>query len=116
MTETATVESALARAHRDVERARARLHEEQEAAWRRYVDAVEQALAVDLRLPAGEAEPEPDDEDEDPIRELVDALAARFDNMKVQAKLGRMEARDLLEELRDELHDAARKVATFLRT
>lgn len=89
----------LLRASEDVHAAKARLHEEQEAAWQRYVAAVEAALAADLDLTTGAGTTTTAGPTEDPVHELLDTIRGRIDDLRVQAQLGRMEAAELLDEL-----------------
>jgi len=76
----------------DLREAEAALHKEQEAAWKRYVERVDQILADDLRA------------DEPATSEvgngLFDAVRGRLDDLRVQARLGAMEGEDLLDQVR----------------
>jgi hypothetical protein len=81
---------ALGRAMRDIREAEADLRTEQDAAWRRYAERVDAILAVDLPL-----ERHPDDEDHDATH-VLDALRARLDELRVQARLGAMEGEELV--------------------
>lgn len=92
----ATAFQALLRASADVRAARARLEAEQHEAWERYVHAVETALAEDLALPATDHDAS---ESLDGWHEVLDALRGRVDDLRVQSRLGRMDAADVLEEL-----------------
>jgi hypothetical protein len=96
----------LAHASEDVRAARSRYLAEREEAWQRYVGVIEKALAEDLRLspPAGTTM-------NNSVRDLLDTLRGRVDDLRVQATLGRME----LEDLATELHKAADHVVDLLR-
>lgn len=98
----------LAHASEDVRAARSRYLAEQEVAWQHYVAVVDKALAEDLRLTTPERTPAPET---DPVREVLDSIRGRIDDLRVQATLGRME----LEDLATELHKAANHVVDLLR-
>jgi hypothetical protein len=85
----------VTRALHDVRAAHDAYVQEQRAAWRRYADAVDQALHDDLGVDDG-----PDHPIDDLAGELLDGLRARMDDLRVQARLGRMELDDLVAELR----------------
>jgi hypothetical protein len=91
-----TTLKALLRASADVRAARARLDAEQHEAWERYVAAVEVALADDLAVPTGDGD---GSGEEDGWQEVLDVVRGHVDDLRVQARLGRMQAADLLEEL-----------------
>ena len=88
----------LLRASDDVQAAKQRLHDEQEAAWQRYVAAVESTLAADLDLTAATGTTTTSGPTDDPEHEVLEAVRGRIDDLRVQAQLGRMEAADLLDE------------------
>lgn len=75
----------------DISAAGTRLREEQQAAWRRYLDEVDRALTEDLQ---------PEDVTEDVVDELVSHAHNLFDELRVQARLGVMEGGDALAEVR----------------
>jgi hypothetical protein len=103
MTTTSTTHEALERlgkAAGDIRAARAKLREEQDAAWQRYVATVEAALADDLTLPDATRDPDATGAPQDPVHLLIDALHGRVDDLRVQAQLGRMEAAELVDDLR----------------
>jgi hypothetical protein len=85
----------LVDAANDVRSARSVYVAEQQAAWKRYVAAVDHVLAEDLGLDATE-----DGRDTDFARQLLDEVRGRVDDLRLQAHLGRMELDDLAGELR----------------
>ena len=86
---------ALAEAAEDIRSARSTYLAEQQAAWRRYVAAVDQALLDDLGLD----EPSRSDRDSDLARQLLDEVLGRLEDLRLQAHLGRMELEDLASEV-----------------
>ena len=92
----------LGDALRDIRAAEDDLRAEQDAALRRYVERVDAILAFRL-----EVHDDPNDEDHDPTH-IVDALRARFDDLRVQAHLGAMDGEEVVELVRA----ALRRIAT----
>jgi hypothetical protein len=88
----------LADAIRDIRQAEAVLREEQDQAWRRYVERVDAILAFDLQV-----ERHRDDDDHDPTH-LLDALRGRVGELRLQSRLGAMEGEELVARLRRALH------------
>jgi hypothetical protein len=94
--------AALGDALRDIREAEATLREEQDQAWRRYVERVDAILAFDLQV-----ERHRDDDDHDPIH-LLDAVRTRVGELRVQAHLGALEGEELVGRLRT----AVRRLST----
>jgi len=78
----------------DIRAAEDDLRAEQDAALRRYVERVDAILAFRLEVPD-----EPDDEDHDSTH-VVDALRARFGELRLQAHLGAMDGEEVVERVR----------------
>ena len=93
-TETRSRFAPLGDALRDIRAAEDELRAEQDAALRRYVERVDAILAFRLEL-----EDDPRDDDHDPTH-VVDALRSRFEELRVQARLGAMDGEDLVERVR----------------
>jgi hypothetical protein len=83
----------LGDAMRDIRAAEDDLRAEHDAALRRYMERVDAILAFRLEVPD-----EPD-EDHDPTL-VVDALRARFDELRLQAHLGAMDGEEVVERVR----------------
>jgi len=96
----------LTHALRDIRTAHDAYVAEQTAGWRRYAAAVDRALEEDLGVDAG-----PELPIDELARELLDGVRGRMDDLRVQARLGRMEVDDLVIELRH----AAATLADALR-
>ena len=100
-TETRGRIAPLADAMRYIHAAEEELRAEQDAALRRYLERVDAILAFDLQV-----EDDPTDEDHDPTH-VVDALRSRFEELRLQARLGAMDGEDLLERVRATLRRIA---------
>ena len=79
---------------RDIRAAEDQLRADQDAALRRYVERVDAILAFELPV-----EQHPDDEDHNPMH-VLDALRARFQELRVRTHLGTMDAEDVVERVR----------------
>jgi hypothetical protein len=90
----------IGEALRDLREAEAQLRAEQEVAWHRYVQRVDEILAADLPTVAGPTGGEA------VSHSLFDAVRARLDDLRVQAKLGAMEGEDLLTHVRSAITQA----------
>ena len=80
----------------DLSLAEQALREEQQAAWRRYLDQVDKIMAEDLQRDDKAATDEL-------AHQLFEGIRMRLDDLRVQARLGTMEGEDLLAQLRGAL-------------
>jgi hypothetical protein len=99
--ETRGTLAAIGDAMRDIRKAEAVLREEQEEAWRRYLERVDAILAFELQ-----ADDPADDDDHNPSH-LLDALRGRVGELRVQTRLGAMEGEELVDRMRTALHRLA---------
>jgi hypothetical protein len=100
----------LTEAMRDVRAAGDRLREAQKAAWRAYLDEVDEAISADLGVPE-----EAGDENGDPVHALLDAVRGRIDDLRVQVRLGMMEGEDVAHEIGTVLTDVVDRLRAPLR-
>jgi hypothetical protein len=101
----------LTDAMRDVRAAGDRLRDAQKAAWRAYLDEVDEAIAGDLGTP----EETGGDEGTDPVQALLDAVRGRIDDIRVQVRLGMMEGEDVAHEIGTVLSDVVDRLRAPLR-
>jgi hypothetical protein len=91
----------VADAMRDIRAAEAALREEQDAAWKRYLERVDAALAFNLQV-----DQHLDDDDHNP-NHMLDALRGTVGQLRLQTRLGAMEGEELVGRLRAALRRLA---------